>query len=186
MSGSRFNGQIFTKDLIEEPGTTGTRSDYREHTDPEYIGPGTWNLLHRISFKARSHEQQVNFIKFMREVCDSFPCPTCGRHCIEYINNHPMEDYLDVLVDIDNERLLLGLFVWTWKFHNAVNARLKKPIMSWNTAYSIYSQEEPSVCSRKCGGSKESHYPPEYQTSALSTNRVRSEAFRLIRINRGR
>jgi hypothetical protein len=47
----------------------------------------------------------------------------------------------------------LGLFIWTWKFHNAVNTRLRKPVMSWDTAYSLYSELQNNnnlVCSKTC------------------------------------
>lgn len=145
-----FKGQIYLKDLLAEPGATGLRSDYKDHTDPKYIGPGTWNVIHRRGFKARTHQEQVNFIEFMKDVCYGFPCTVCKGHCTEYIKNHPMEEYLDILVDINGEKLSLGLFLWSWKFHNAVNTRIKKPIMSWETAYNIYSEAEPLVCSKNC------------------------------------
>ena len=145
-----FKGQIPIKELLEEAGATGIRSDYKDHTDPKYIGPGTWNVIHRRSYKARTHEEQVNFIDLMKDICHGFPCVVCKGHCTEYIKNHPMEEYLDILVDINGEKLALGLFVWAWKFHNAVNARIKKPIMSWDTAYNLYSETEPLVCSKNC------------------------------------
>ena len=150
---------INVKDLKREPGATGILSDYKDHTDPKYIGPGTWNVTHRSAFKARTHAEQLSFIVFMKETCYGFPCVVCKSHCTEHIKNHPIEDYLDVLVDINGQRLPLGLFVWTWKFHNAVNARLKKPIMNWNTAYNLYSNSEILVCGKNCMGSED--LPPD-------------------------
>lgn len=141
---------ITVKDLTAEPGATGVLSDYKDHTDPKYIGPGTWNVIHRRAFKARTNTQQVEFIGFMKDICQEFPCTVCRGHCTEYITNHPMEDYVDVSVDINGEHIPIGLFVWTWKFHNAVNARIKKPIMSWDTAYNLYSNTESLVCSKNC------------------------------------
>ena len=49
---------------------------------------------------------------------------------------------------VDNQPL--GLFVWAWKFHNTVNARLKKPIMSWDTVITLYSELDDKVCSLSC------------------------------------
>ena len=141
---------ITIKELESEPGAIGTQLDYKDHTDPKYIGPGTWNVIHRYAFKSRTHERQLAFIEFMKDVCQGFPCTICKTHCTEYIKNHPMEEYLDILVDINGEKIAIGLFVWSWKFHNAVNVRIKKPVMSWNTAYNIYSEVEPLVCSKNC------------------------------------
>jgi hypothetical protein len=141
---------INVKDLTSEPGATAKLSDFRDHTDPKYIGPGTWDLLHRQAFQARTHDKQISTIAFIKDVCYGFPCKVCKGHSTEYIKNHPLEEYLDILVDIGGQRILLGIFVWTWKFHNAVNARLKKPIMSWDTVYNLYSDSDTLICSKSC------------------------------------
>jgi hypothetical protein len=157
---SNYNKRsIDVKDLTKEPGATGILSDYQDHTDPKYIGPGTWNVIHRRAFKARDHKQQIIFIEEMKEICYGFPCLVCKGHCSEYIKNHPMEEYLDVLVNINGEKIGIGLFVWTWKFHNAVNSRIKKPIMSWDTVYNLYSESKNLVCSKNCLETEDS--PPD-------------------------
>jgi len=144
------NKSIKKIDLENEPGATGIKSDYKDNTDPAYIGPGIWDFIHRTAFNAKTVEEQKSFIKQMKTICDEFPCIKCRGHCQEYIKNHPMEEYIDVTVDMDNEKINIGIFVWTWKFHNAVNARLNKPIMTWDTAYNIYSHSESLVCSTNC------------------------------------
>ena len=128
------------------------QTEFKDHTDPEYVGPGTWNSIHRMAFSAKTKEQQNCFISMMNEICNGFPCLNCRYHCSEYIRNHPMEEYLEMKVEVNNETLPLGLFLWSWKFHNAVNSRLKKPIMSWDTAYNIYSDNNNLVCSKSCSG----------------------------------
>jgi len=137
-------------ELEREPEAVGRESDYKDHTDPKYVGPGTWNVIHRNAFRSQNHKQQEEFISFMKEVCEGFPCDVCRGHCKEYIKNHPMEEYIDTMVEIDGEKMGLGMFVWSWKFHNAVNKRIKKPIMSWNTAYNLYSEKESLICSKNC------------------------------------
>ncbi len=175
---------INIKELISEQGATGVISDYKDVTDPKYIGPGTWNVIHRNAFNARNNVQQLAFIQLMKDICYGFPCHVCKGHCTEYIKNHPMEDYLNVPVEINGEKLMLGLFVWTWKFHNAVNARLKKPIMSWDTAYNLYLEKESLVCSKNC---LDADGPVDdiKETVQTKTNII-SEPFRLVSINRGR
>lgn len=127
-----------------------TVTEFKDHTDPEYVGPGAWNTIHRMAFSAKTKEQQTIFIQSMNDICSGFPCLNCRYHCSEYIRNHPMEEYVNMSVDVNGEKLPLGLFLWSWKFHNAVNARLKKPIMDWNTAYNIYSDNDNLVCNKNC------------------------------------
>jgi hypothetical protein len=146
----RVGRTISQDDLNKEPGATATATQYKDHTDPKYTGPGTWNVLHRLAFKARTRKAQTNFIEVMKETCAGFSCVVCRGHCSEYIKNHPLEEYLGIKVSIGDQTLDLGMFVWTWKFHNAVNARLKKPIMSWITAYNLYSEARNLVCSKSC------------------------------------
>src|SRR5262249_35003055 len=138
------------EDWKKEPGATGLRDQYKDHTDPKYVGPGTWNVIHRLAFQAQDHDNQMIFIKEMTAICSGFPCPVCRGHCKEYIATHPMEDYLQATMNINGKEILIGMFVWAWRFHNAVNTRLKKPLMSWETAYNMYSGEEDLFCSESC------------------------------------
>src|SRR5436190_400535 len=117
--------------LRSDKSNTGIATDYKDHTDPNYVGPGTWNSAHRLSIKAINRKLQLEFIQYFKQVCETYPCLKCREHSLLYIKNHPMEDYLDVDVVLDNgEVKKLGMFVWLWNFHNAVNAKLKKPKMS--------------------------------------------------------
>jgi hypothetical protein len=143
---------IDINELKKEKG--GTLKDFKDHTDPKYIGPGTWNIMHRYAFKSRTSVEQKTFINFMKELCSGFPCEVCRGHCKEYIMNNPMESYVDKTINVDGENIVLGLFIWTWKFHNAVNARLKKSVMSWDTAYNLYSDNDSLVCSSSCSESE--------------------------------
>jgi hypothetical protein len=139
--------------LKKEPGATAVLKQFKDHTDPSYVGPGSWNIIHQVAWRARTPEAQQWFIEFMKELCYHFPCVVCRGHCSEYIKNHPIEDYLEVTIEIEKQKVPLGLFIWTWKFHNAVNTRLRKPVMSWDTAYTLYSELENSnnlVCSKTC------------------------------------
>lgn len=180
---------IPVNELISEPGATGKLTDYHDNTDPKYIGPGIWNFIHKFAFKARTKAEQLAFVKLMKETCQNFPCFTCRGHCTEYIKNHPLEEYVGVLVVINNQRLPLGLFVWTWKFHNAVNARINKPIMSWETAYNLYSEKENLVCSKNCLDAA-GEPPVEEQVTnratrpVVPTPKANNQKFRLISINR--
>jgi hypothetical protein len=115
----------------------------KDHTDPAYVGPGYWNLIHQTAWNIKTDEDVQLFVELMDKIKTEFPCKTCREHCVQYMNENPMEEY----IAIEHEGKRIGLFVWSWKFHNAVNARIGKPIMSWNTAYSMYSSTE---CGTTC------------------------------------
>jgi len=132
--------------LINEKNANGILSDYKDNTDPKYIGPGVWYTIHKQSYLAKTPAQQKQFIIFMKDTCYNFPCKVCRGHCTEYIKNNPLENYLGSTMDGEP----LGLFIWAWKFHNTVNARLKKHIMSWDTAITLYSESNDKVCSLSC------------------------------------
>ena len=146
----RPNQYISHRQLINIPGAIGQKTDYKDRTDPKYIGPGKWDSIHQLAWEAQTAEGKRIFKTFMINTCDKFPCSTCRTHCQEYIKNHPMEEYENVLVEVGTERVPLGLFVWAWKFHNTVNARLNKPQMAWDTAYNMYSGKEGLMCSKAC------------------------------------
>jgi len=141
-------------------------TDFKDITDPSYVGPGSWNIIHRISFKARTRESQINFIELMKEICQGFPCTICRGHCVEYIKNHPLEEYVGVTMEINKELINLGMFIWSWKFHNVVNKRLNKPFMSWDTAYNFYSNSD-SVCSTACMNTNHTPEPEKISDNSI-------------------
>lgn len=137
-------------ELIIDPKAIATIDQYKNHTDPTYVGPGTWSVIHQQAFAAQTPAKQQEFILFMLDVCQKFPCHVCSQHCSEYISSHPMKDFVNTVIDINGEQKQLGMFIWSWKFHNVVNSRLKKPIMSWETAYDLYAGKDSGVCVAAC------------------------------------
>jgi hypothetical protein len=153
------------RQLVAEKNTIGILSDYKDSTDPKYIGPGVWNTIHKQAYLAQTPARQQQFIIFMKDTCYGFPCKVCRGHCTEYIKNNPMENYAGSTVD----GKLLGLFVWTWKFHNTVNARLNKPMMSWETAVTLYEESDDKVCSLSC---LEAEYINDNTTNYTPINKI--------------
>lgn len=119
-------------------------------TDPKYVGPGTWYVIHRLAFLANDTKSQKIFIKTMSDICDGFPCTVCRGHCKEYISNNPMENFLDKKMMVDGSLKNLGMFMWTWNFHNAVNIRIGKRVVNWDTAYNLYANDDSLICSQAC------------------------------------
>ena len=129
----------------------------KNNTNPKYIGPGTWSVIHTLAYNATTNESKEAFIKHMTIICNQFPCETCREHAIKYLKENPMSEYLDVVT----EGKKLGLFTWTWQFHNAVNHRIGKSILSWDMALHIYEQyksgKHDGVCSKDCSDPDHQH-----------------------------
>lgn len=120
-------------------------------SNPKYVGPGTWHVIHALAYAAKTKNEQQQFVKTMHTICETFPCENCKEHCKEYIKNNPMNKLIDVEFDTGEK---LGLFMWTWKFHNAVNQRIGKNTMSWSDAYSLYSGVNKKSSCDECSGKK--------------------------------
>lgn len=101
-----------------------------EMDNPDIIGPGTWALIHKIgwiSITLDKFKQNVSVIRVMIENFGSAAC-ICREHALEHLRSDPPEEYIKM---IDRNGRLIGLAYWGWKFHNAVNQRLGKPILPW-------------------------------------------------------
>ena len=116
-------------------------------TDPKTVGPGLWWYIHSKAKDAIDDSSIKEFIDLMIYFSINFPCNTCRKHINEYINTHPMED-LRSLTNEKGERI--GMFKWTWLFHNAVNTRLKKPYVEWETAIGMFYNDGIEICSKNC------------------------------------
>lgn len=137
-----------SSDLRNERGATAVKSQFKDITDPTFIGPGIWFEIHSKTFRANTRNLQIEVIREIKDIINNFPCENCKAHAQQYLKNHPPEEYIDIYVDNMN----LGLFVYCWRFHNSVNARLNKPIMSWDTAFDLYNvtEEKKGMCSKSC------------------------------------
>lgn len=128
------------------------------------MGPGYWSVLHTIAFYAHSKEEQLAAVNTIKLLINKFPCQTCREHAQKYLKKHPIEKYIGVKIKT-GERL--GLFVYLWKFHNFVNHRLQKPIVSYEFAYEMYKNidKDDHYFSESCGscssGGKNKKYKHE-------------------------
>lgn len=143
---------------LNNPDAKGVLGDYKDLTDPTYVGPGTWAIIHKKAFMARSREEQLEFIRFVKSVCENFGCKVCSGHCKKYIEENPMEWFMDIDHQIGEDKGM-SMFVWAWAFHNVVNFRLKKPQMSLETAYYMFNNNKVGYCSAACEEAKEASVP---------------------------
>lgn len=116
--------------------------------NPVVIGPGYWDVIHRLSFNAYDTTSQKNFIKVLYEICSFFPCPICKTHFKKYLDENDVYFYVDKTFFVGDRKKTNSLFIYTWKFHNSVNARLNKPLLDFESAYFLY--ENNKNCSNSC------------------------------------
>lgn len=119
-------------------------------------GPGKWHDIHLKSYLATTDELKRQFVWFMKnEIQPYLNCEECQKHCLEYLNENKIEEYFNVK---DSGRDM-GMFVWSWKFHNTVNKRLGKKEIPLNVAYDYFKNFHNYVCSKDCDeGSKYKKY----------------------------
>jgi hypothetical protein len=103
---------------------------------------GIWFSIHTYAKSANDFESKRSFINFIKNLSENFPCEACGKHFRDYLKENPIEYYIR---SDDNENL--GCFRWSYIFHNAVNSRLKKKVLDWETAKSLYYN---TVCNKGC------------------------------------
>ena len=115
-------------------------------SDPTVVGPGTWWITHMKAKDAINDEKINEFIDHMNFLAKNFSCKNCRKHINQYMETHPFEDLKNLRND-DGE--LIGMFKWTWLFHNAVNTRIHKPYVEWETAVEMF-YEETEICSKNC------------------------------------
>ncbi len=120
-------------------------------SNPLYIGPGAWFLIHTTAKKACAtggFTSKKEFIELMANLRNEFKCLVCRTHIAEYIDSHPYDSYWNITDPVSGKDV--GLFKWSVDFHNAVNKRLNYKILDWNTAYSLW-YDNNDVCSMECG-----------------------------------
>lgn len=93
-------------------------------------GPRLWNFLHACSFAFPSNpspEQVEAFETLLKTLQTLLPCPHCRLHFNEYLEKCPPDTSCgDTLKD------------WLIDFHNAVNERLGKPVLTKEQAQAKY------------------------------------------------
>lgn len=104
-------------------------------SNPRQIGPGIWYSIHILAKNAITEAKKNEFIDYMYLLSVEFPCGNCRNHIQVYLNEHPFDPFMNLVNEKGED---VGMFKWTWMFHNAVNARLHKPILDWDTAWEMF------------------------------------------------
>lgn len=108
-------------------------------TDPKAWGPAAWRTIHAFALQADKQGRQgyETFKNFLGNTSHMLPCEACQKHMNDYIFR------------MRTQYGAQSMFEYTVHFHNDVNKRLGKPIMSLEQARSLWSQPDgPQV---ECG-----------------------------------
>ena len=95
---------------------------------PSIWGPKLWAVLHAIGARAGKNSKALRIdeareIKWLLEHLETIvPCPECRQHIQKYRGT----------AGLPGETYNTG--EWLWKFHNAVNGRLEKTEIPFDTA----------------------------------------------------
>lgn len=109
-----------------------------------YFGPGVWLIIHLMAIRAISDDEITDFMKWLLMILTQMPCSKCVKHATEYLFNHNPEIYRKTK---NADGKLVGMFTWTWIFHNSVNKRLDRNMIDFDEAYKMYSPKDTSdVC----------------------------------------
>ena len=103
---------------------------------PDVWGPHGWKFLHYVTLgypNQPSEQEKQSYRTFFNALGDVLPCKKCSNNFKENLNEYSLESALE------NRGLLIK---WLIDIHNAVNSELNKPIVDYDTALSLYIENE--------------------------------------------
>ena len=94
-------------------------------------GPVTWRLLHMMVLKVNNTitpTQMTELKNIILRILSNLPCPYCTSHAISYISTSNYKSIQNVS----------DLRIFMFQFHNKVNQRLNKPLITYEQHTDIY------------------------------------------------
>jgi len=99
----------------------------KSHAHPEIWGQGTWVLLHcvtatyplRVTPAVRDRYEQLLY-----SLSETLPCKKCRKHFAKHLTLSPPS--------LESRKAFMK---WMIDFHNNVNHRLGKPVLTYREAY---------------------------------------------------
>jgi len=110
-------------------------SNYTNMSDPKVWGPSLWFTIHNgaRNYPVSASPFAINRMKgFIMGIPMMLPCEICKIHAANHINKN--RNKLDEICS--GRDILFKFFV---DFHNMVNKRYNKPVMSYEDAYDLYN-----------------------------------------------
>jgi len=97
----------------------------------EIWGSCVWNLFHTIAHRIKEDKFEVhknNLIYILESICNTLPCPECSKDATNMLKQ--------INFNAINNKAEFKLLIFD--FHNAINAKLKKPQFDFNELDSKY------------------------------------------------
>lgn len=107
------------------------------------IGQSTWLLLHALAdhFDSEDPAHEIQLTVLMTALATLYPCQDCRAHMSAYLNDHPPR--------FENRAHAVR---WMFNFHNSVNERLGKPLMSAGEYPQRLTAYDGVAASGQCAG----------------------------------
>ena len=105
----------------------------------EYLGPGIWYTIHQQALLTKWDDRD-SYFRLVVEIVDTLPCEKCRLDSVEYVEWRLIDDsYQNRYQNMfDSEGRYIGIFVWSYQFHNYVNRKLHKSVLSLESALEKY------------------------------------------------
>lgn len=119
--------------------SSSSAAEKKPASHPDVWGPAFWFSLHNGAASYPRHASDIcaeSMKGFILGIPVMVPCETCSGHARAHIE----ENYAQLDTIVKSRETLFRFFV---DFHNRVNRRYNKPIMSYREAESLYSSEFP-------------------------------------------
>lgn len=103
-----------------------------ENVNPAKWGSHAWAMFHYIAVSyplSPSYSMKMHAINFIKSLPFLLPCETCRMHSRVFIDSVNLE------MATANKNEFFKFFV---DFHNYVNARKNKSVLSYSHAYELY------------------------------------------------
>ena len=98
----------------------------------EIWGNNIWYLFHSLAHKIREEKfdaHKNNLIFIIKTVCNTLPCPECSKDATAMLDK----------VDFNNIKNKNDFKIFLLNFHNAINAKLNKPMFSYHSLDNKYN-----------------------------------------------
>lgn len=104
---------------------------------------GIWFCIHLFAIVSITPELISSYMTYIQTLAESFKCNKCKKHFIYYITNNPMNKYANMT---DSTGRNIGMFYWSWEFHNAVNKYLGKYQPTFEEAFNYFIEGNSGIC----------------------------------------
>ena len=98
----------------------------------EMWGNTIWYLFHSLAYKIKEDKFEFhknNIIFIIKTICNTLPCPDCSKDATSMLNK----------IDFNTIKNKNDLKMFFFNFHNAINAKLNKPLFSYESLDTKYS-----------------------------------------------